>query len=55
MQVLTAASMKTATFWSFKPCCLVEVDRLFRGVSVYFNGAVSQKAVIFTTNSHGIN
>jgi hypothetical protein len=30
-QVLTAASMKLAVFWSVVPCGLVKVDQHFRG------------------------
>jgi hypothetical protein len=30
-QVPVAASVKIVAFWDIAPCCLVEVDRRFRG------------------------
>jgi hypothetical protein len=31
LQVLTAANMNMTVFWDVAPCCLVEIDRSFRG------------------------
>jgi hypothetical protein len=36
-QDLTAASMKMRTFWDVSPCCIVGVDRRFRGVYCLHN------------------
>jgi hypothetical protein len=38
-QVLMAASMKMAAFWDIASCCLVKVDRRFRGT--YFIRAMN--------------